>query len=224
MQAQAIVSVLAVLAAALAGCVAQPAGESQPTSTSTVAPAGAPGASANAVRGDGAAPPGAALVPFALHLQPDLGLAEEPVASEARVALTTPVNGPFTPGYPSWNGALPAEVELAADGVPLTFYVTTNTASFQANTLPLFPLPGFFLGLRVGDLTASAEVDGPPAMTAGEVYEVTAVLTGDAGRAAAGEPVELTIEVIYSHVAVAAEFQYALGPDHPARLGFNGAA
>jgi hypothetical protein len=87
--------------------------------------------------------------------------------------------------------------------------------------VPVFAdLPGFFLTLRVGDKTLQGEADGPPSMTAGQFYTVEATLAGDTGSVPAGADVRLSIDVIYSHVAGVAEFQYALGPEHAGNVEF----
>ncbi|HEV8359048.1 MAG TPA: hypothetical protein VGR28_01190 [Candidatus Thermoplasmatota archaeon] len=215
------ISVLAVLAiaVALAGCLGQaPATEPSPTNASPSAPSG----TATAEGGTATTAATATLVPFALHMTADRALQLEPPA-EGTLTLDTPVNGPETPGYPSWTGALPGDVAWGEEGLPISFFVTTNSFTVRANNVPVFAdLPGFFVALHVGSRTLGAELDGPPAMIAGDIHEVAGALMGPAGSAAAGEDVVLEIEVIYSHVTTVAEFQYLMGPDQPAHVGFNG--
>lgn len=197
------------VAALLAGCAA-PAQPVAPT------PGGGP-ASMAAGSAEALALPGA---PFALYLTPDLGLVPEPGAA-GTVTLTTPVNGPMTPGYPAWAGPLPAAANVTSAGVAVTLFVQSNSASVRANQVPAFAgLPAMFLHLALGNLSLDAEADGPPVLHAGHVYQVNATLAGDTGAVEAGAAATLSMEVIYSHVAGGAEFQFVMGPDQPARLDF----
>lgn len=217
----ATLSVLAVLALAMAGCTTPAAPGSTTTDPSAATPASpataqqgaAPASLSATATGDGALAP-----PVALYFQADRTLLVEPAAAEGTVTLDTPVNGPETPGYPAFNGTLPRAVTLGADlDIPFVFYVAANTASIAANQLPIFAgLPGFFLYVTVGNATFEGEADGPPIMHSGHVYEVRGVLDAKALREfPAGEPVTFFAEVIYSHVTQAAEFRYVVGPEHP---------
>lgn len=200
---------LVVLAATLAGCAAPAAPPVEP-----------------AEAGPAAAPEGLAAAetpaPFALHLQPDLTLAPDPPASAGSVALATPVNGPFTPGYPAWNGTLPRGVDLTAAGLAVTFYVEAQTVSVRANALPMFAdLPGFFVALSVGGRSLSGQAEGPQVLVAGEVAEVTATVAGGIGPVAADAAVRLELIPIYTHATQAAEFRFVMGPEQPARIDFG---
>lgn len=205
-------SVLAVLTAALAGCVGQAPGtqgsEAGPTATATTASPG----------GGAAATDRTAAGNVTLHLDGQLGLKEPPPSQAASVPLPTPVNSPFTAQSPQWSGELPRAVNVTA-GVPVVLYVSTNTASIAAKNLPVFAdLPGFFLGLTLGEHSYKAEVDGPSTMVAGEVHEVRSTLQGTPREFPAGTKVAFTPDVIYSHLQGAAEFRFVMGPEHPARI------
>lgn len=210
-------SVLAAAALLAAGCVA-------PAEPSPANARGAEALAPTSADADAAALPSG---PLALYMTPDLALAPEPPGAEGTVTLPTPLNSPFTGEYPTWAGTLPRAVNLSMAEVQLVFYVTTNTASVAAKSVPAFevfagPLPGFFVGLRVGDASLDGEVDGPAFLRAGEVQEVRAVLQGDAGDMLEGAEVALRIMPLYTHVAHAAEFRFVMGPEHPAHVALGG--
>lgn len=203
---------LLAVAALLAGCTTP--------ATTPLASDAASGATAAPGGASTVATLAAAAPPFDLFMTPDLALAPE-AAAEGSVTLTTPVNGPDTPGYPQWEGTLPRAVNLTSAGVPVTIYIRASTASVRANQVPIFDAPAFYLGLQVGEKELRAEADGPPMMLAGEVYEVVATVGGDSGIVAAGEAVTFRPVPIYTHVAHAAQFEFVMGPDQPSRLTFG---
>ncbi|MCA1814225.1 MAG: hypothetical protein LC624_09795 [Halobacteriales archaeon] len=202
-------SVLAVLALALAGC-AEPG---PPTN----APAGG---TPPAASGPAALLANATLPPLALFLQPDKTLAAAPPASEGTVAPTIPVNNPEATDadYPTWEGKLPSAAQaLPEAGVPYVFYFTTTSANLEANQLPPFAdAPGFEVELALGNTTFQQGIEGPATMRAGETYSANGTFhPQQAVGWEAGTPATFHVVVIYTHVTAAAEFRFVMGPEHP---------
>jgi hypothetical protein len=192
---------LALLAALLAGCAV-------------------PSAPAARLQATAAPSPGAPLA--ALYFTPDGRFAAAPPASESTVTMTDPINSPLSSTYPSWRGALPAGGN--ATEATLHLFVTSNTASLEANAVPVFLfLPGFDVDVALGARNASASPKGPTLIHAGEVQEVVVPLKlNGTGPLRAGDPASVEIVVYYTHVAGVAEFRYVLGPQHPMRIEFGG--
>jgi hypothetical protein len=212
-------SVLAVLALAMAGCTTPAPATSDATDSTPAAPTANGAGGTNLSGTDAAAALANATNVLPVYLQPDGTLDGAPPETEGTTAPSVPVNSPQSTDadFPTWSGTLAADVALGADGIPYVFYFTTTSANVEANQLPPFKdAPGFYVSLTIGNQTYEDQVDGPPTMHAGHVEQVESVFHPSTPiRFAAGDPVSFHVAVIYTHVAKAAEFQFVMGPDHP---------
>jgi hypothetical protein len=204
---QIAVSIVALVAAAAlaAGCVGAPGKPTTAAATTSL------DAAANATAAPGAT----------LYFTLDGKLAPAAPASESTVPLTTPFNSPFTGGYPSWKGPLPAPLAKVSRAT-LHLFVTSSSANLEAGVLPIFGgLPAMDVRLSIENATASGPIRGPTLVRAGEIVELVGNVTfpKPVAPASAGLEVSYKAVVYYLHAKGAAEFRYVVGgTGHASRM------
>lgn len=210
---------VALLVLALGGCLGQeaPADAAGPASPGTALEA-TPAGDAAPAAASSIAPRGGVV-----YFTADLGVSGAVPADEERVPLGPTVNSPLASGYPQWGGVVPASIAGASGDATLVLYVTCTAACAAANTVAVVPadpleFSDFIVEARVGNLSASAGVEGPDALVAGDVVEVRVPLGSIAAPLREGAHVELLVVATYTHVEEASEVLFVIGPEHAMRI------
>lgn len=209
-----------VLAAILAGCTGateEPAAQRQSLSASTEA---TPGAAAESPANASLAGLSTAAA-SALYLLPDGTLSLAPASAAGEVALAMPVNGPVwdDDDYPKWRASFAQDVNLTGS-LAVRVFATTTSAALAGSNAPVFAgAPPVIFQVSVGGEGPSIDLQGPATMQAGQVAEFGGTLhLTQPFVIPAGQEIEVTTIVIYTHVAAAADFRIVMGPDHPTGL------